>query len=100
MSSREECPMTDLCRLSAREAAQRIAAGTLTAEALARACLERIAARESVVGAWAHLDADHTLAEARARDQAPRRGPLHGIPIGVKDIMDTADLPTGYGSRA
>jgi Asp-tRNA(Asn)/Glu-tRNA(Gln) amidotransferase A subunit family amidase len=92
--------MTDLSRLSAREAAQRIAAGGLTAEALARACLERVAAREHEVGAWAHIDRDRVLAEARARDQATVRGPLHGVPIGVKDIMDTGDLPTGYGSRA
>src|SRR5579883_1264997 len=92
--------MTDLCRLSARDAARRIAAGTLTAEALMRACLERIQSREATVGAWAHIDPDHALAEARARDQSAQRGPLHGVPIGVKDIMDTADLPTGYGSRA
>ena len=92
--------MTDLFRLSARDAAQRIAAGSLTAEALTRASLDRIAAREPQVGAWAHVDPDQALAEARARDQATTRGPLHGIPIGVKDIMDTADMPTAYGSRA
>jgi Asp-tRNA(Asn)/Glu-tRNA(Gln) amidotransferase A subunit family amidase len=92
--------MTDLFRLTARDAATRIAAGTLTAQALVEACLERIAAREPSVGAWAHLVADQALAEARARDQSAQRGPLHGVPIGVKDIMDTADMPTGYGSRA
>ncbi len=92
--------MTDLHRLSARDAAQRIAAGTLTAEALARDCLDRIAAREAELGAWAYIDPDQALAEARARDQSSARGPLHGIPIGVKDIMDTADMPTAYGSRA
>jgi Asp-tRNA(Asn)/Glu-tRNA(Gln) amidotransferase A subunit family amidase len=92
--------MTDLCRLTAREAVARIAAGTLTAQALVEACLDRIAAREPAVGAWAHLAADQALAEARARDQSAQRGPLHGVPIGVKDIMDTADMPTTYGSRA
>jgi Asp-tRNA(Asn)/Glu-tRNA(Gln) amidotransferase A subunit family amidase len=92
--------MTELFRLSAVEAAQRIAAGSLTAEALTRACLDHIADREPEVGAWAHLDPDQALAEARARDQATVRGLLHGIPIGVKDIMDTADMPTAYGSRA
>ena len=91
--------MTDLCRLSARPAAERIAAGTLTAESLTRACLERVAARDAAIGAWAYLDGDQALAEARARDQGARRGALHGIPIGVKDIMDTADMPTAYGSR-
>jgi Asp-tRNA(Asn)/Glu-tRNA(Gln) amidotransferase A subunit family amidase len=92
--------MIDLCRLTARDAAARIADGTMTSETLVRACLDRIAERERDVGAWAFLDADHALAEARARDQAKTRGPLHGIPIGVKDIMDTADMPTSYGSRA
>jgi Asp-tRNA(Asn)/Glu-tRNA(Gln) amidotransferase A subunit family amidase len=92
--------MSEPYRLSAVEAASRIAAGTLTSVALVESCLERIAAREREVGAWAYLDADKALAEARARDQSKARGPLHGIPIGVKDIMDTADMPTAYGSRA
>ncbi|HZB92486.1 MAG TPA: amidase [Stellaceae bacterium] len=92
--------MSDLFRLSARAARDRIAAGTLTAVALAEACLERIAAREATTGAWAYIHVDQVLAEARARDQSTARGPLHGLPIGVKDIMDTADMPTAYGSRA
>jgi amidase len=85
-------------RLTAHEAARRLAEGALTSEALVRACLDRIAAREPVVGAWAHLDPDAALAEARARDREPRRGPLHGVPVGIKDIIDTADMPTAYGS--
>jgi len=92
--------MSEFFRLSASEAAQRIAAGTLSAVALAQSCLERIEEREGAIGAWAHIDPDKALAEARARDQAGPRGLLHGIPLGVKDIMDTADMPTGYGSRA
>jgi Asp-tRNA(Asn)/Glu-tRNA(Gln) amidotransferase A subunit family amidase len=92
--------MSELFRLSASEAARRIAQGRLTSRALVEACLERIASRETAVGAWAHIDADQALAEARARDQSPAQGPLHGVPVGVKDIMDTADLPTAYGSRA
>jgi Asp-tRNA(Asn)/Glu-tRNA(Gln) amidotransferase A subunit family amidase len=92
--------MNALCRLTARAAAARIRKGSLTSEALVRACLDRIGERERDVGAWAFLDADQALAEARARDQATAQGPLHGIPIGVKDIMDTGDMPTGYGSRA
>jgi Asp-tRNA(Asn)/Glu-tRNA(Gln) amidotransferase A subunit family amidase len=91
--------MSELFRLSAREAAARIATGRLTAVALAESCLERIAQRESALGAWAYIDADQVLAEARARDQSGPRGALHGIPIGVKDIMDTADMPTAFGSR-
>jgi Asp-tRNA(Asn)/Glu-tRNA(Gln) amidotransferase A subunit family amidase len=92
--------MTDLLQLSARAAAERIAQGKLTAQELAGACLAHIAAREAAVGAWAYLDPDQALAEARARDQAKPVGPLHGVPIGVKDVMDTADMPTSYGSRA
>ena len=92
--------MSELFRLSAREAAERIAAGKLTARALVESCLERIAAREPSIGAWAYLDPDQARAEARARDQSPPLGPLHGVPVGVKDIMDTADMPTCYGSRA
>ncbi|HEY1301077.1 MAG TPA: amidase [Stellaceae bacterium] len=90
--------MTDPRSLSARDAAGEIAAGRLGAEALATAYLDRIAAREAVVGAWHHLDRERALAEARARDAGPPQGPLHGVPIAVKDLIDTADMPTGYGS--
>ena len=90
--------MPDPLSLSARAAAREIAAGRLTAEALVGACLDRIAAREAVVGAWHHLDRDAALAQARQRDASPPSGPLHGIPIAVKDLIDTFDLPTGYGS--
>ena len=90
----------DLTRLSALEAAQRIAKGSLTAEALMRACLDRIAEREPAVQAWQHLDPQAAIAAAQAADKRPAGGPLHGVPIGVKDIMDTADMPTTYGSRA
>src|SRR5205823_9944985 len=84
--------------LPVRAAAAEIAAGRLTAEALAGACLDRIAARELVVGAFHHLDRDAALAEARQRDASEPSGPLHGIPIAVKDLIDTVDMPTGYGS--
>jgi Asp-tRNA(Asn)/Glu-tRNA(Gln) amidotransferase A subunit family amidase len=90
--------MPDPLSLSVRDAAQEIAAGRLTAEALTTACLDRIAAREAVVGAWHYLDRDAALAAARQRDSEPPRGPLHGIPIAVKDLIDTVDMPTGYGS--
>jgi Asp-tRNA(Asn)/Glu-tRNA(Gln) amidotransferase A subunit family amidase len=85
-------------RCTARALATGIAAGEITSEAAVTACLERIAAREPVVGAWQHLDPDAALAQARARDREPPRGPLHGVPVGVKDIMDTPDMPTTYGS--
>ena len=90
--------MADLFRLSASEAAARIREGKLTSEALVRSCLERIHSRESQVKAWVHLDDDFALAQARECDRSASRGPIHGVPFAAKDIMDTADLPTEYGS--
>ena len=88
----------DPSRLGAREAAALIAAGRLTAAALTEACLARIEARDEEVRAWAYLDPEAALAQARACDARGPAGPLHGVPVGVKDIMDTADMPTEYGS--
>lgn len=85
-------------RLSVTEAAARIRAGTLSAETLARACLRRIAERDPDVRAWVHVDADAVLRQARELDRQPPRGPLHGIPFGVKDMIDTLDLPTQHNS--
>ena len=76
-----------------------IRAGTLSSEALVRACLARIEARERDVGAWEYLDPDRALALARAADRGEGRGPLRGIPVGIKDIIDTVDMPTTLGSR-
>ncbi|MCZ6548858.1 MAG: amidase [Deltaproteobacteria bacterium] len=90
--------MADLFRLSASEALARIREGKLTSEALVRSCLERIESREAQVKAWVYLDQDHALAQARRCDRAANRGPIHGIPFAAKDIMDTADMPTEYGS--
>jgi Asp-tRNA(Asn)/Glu-tRNA(Gln) amidotransferase A subunit family amidase len=84
--------------LSAAQAARSIAAGELTSEALVASCLERIAERDETVRAWAFLDRAQALAQARALDRMPRRSPLHGVPFGIKDIIDTADLPTEYNS--
>lgn len=82
----------------ATEAARRIAAGTLTAEAYAAACLDRIAACEPVVRAFVSLDPGAVLRAARALDAGPYRGPLHGIPFAVKDVIDTACAPTEMNS--
>src|SRR5204862_2931466 len=60
--------------------------------------LDRIAERESVVHAFATIDPEHALRQARALDRGANRGALHGVPIGVKDVIDTADLPTEMGS--
>jgi Asp-tRNA(Asn)/Glu-tRNA(Gln) amidotransferase A subunit family amidase len=84
--------------LTAVEAARAIASGALKAEALVRACLERIAAREPVVGAWTHLDEAGAIAAARRVDRGETKGLLAGVPVGIKDLIDTADMPTGYGS--
>jgi amidase len=83
--------------LSATEAVARIEAGTLTAERLVHDCLDRIAEREPAVKAWAFLDPDLAIAQARAAD-AMSGGVLRGVPIGVKDIIDTHDMPTGHNS--
>ncbi|WP_018390829.1 amidase [Ancylobacter sp. FA202] len=88
----------DLARLTALEARTRIDEGSLTSERLVAACLERIALREPEVEAWTHLDAEGALAQARALDAGPSQGLLHGIPFGVKDILDTFDQPSSYGS--
>ena len=90
--------MTEPRLLSAREAARAIAEQQLTAKVLVSSYLERIAARENIVGAWQYLDPDRALAEADQRDSEAPRGPLHGIPIAVKDLIDTFDMPTAYGS--
>src|SRR4051812_25857420 len=84
--------------LSATDAAALIRAGRLTSAALVEACLARIAAREPVVGAWESLDPESALRQARERDAAGGEGALFGVPVAVKDIIDTADHPTGYGS--
>ncbi len=84
--------------LDAVDAVAAIAAGRLSAEALTRACLQRIATRDCVLRAFDHIDPQRALAEAQARDRASAQGPLHGLPFGVKDIIDTHDMPTSYGS--
>jgi Asp-tRNA(Asn)/Glu-tRNA(Gln) amidotransferase A subunit family amidase len=89
--------MTAPNRLTAAEAVAQLASGALTAEALTRACLERAAERQAVK-AWTWLDPEQALAQARAADRAGRPGLLAGLPIGVKDIIDTADMPTEHGS--
>ena len=107
-ASRKESPvaMANLCKfplntpadLTASEIAAGVAAGKLTAEAVTRACLDRIAAIEPEVKAWIFLDPELALAQARALDRGPSKGPLHGVPFGLKDIIDTVDMPTGHGS--
>ncbi len=91
-----------MIELTATEAAADIARGVISAEDYTRACLEQIAAAEGDVQAFAHLDPEHALKQARALDglkaDGRRIGPLHGVPVGIKDIFDTADYPTECGS--
>jgi Asp-tRNA(Asn)/Glu-tRNA(Gln) amidotransferase A subunit family amidase len=88
--------------LSATDAARAIAEGAVSSEQLVEACLARIRAAEPEVQAWQFLDPAHALAQARARDldrsEGRSCGPLHGVPIGIKDIIDTADMPTEDGT--
>jgi Asp-tRNA(Asn)/Glu-tRNA(Gln) amidotransferase A subunit family amidase len=88
--------------LGAAAARTAIEAGRITSEELVQACLDRIRALEPTIQAWAHLDPDYALTQARAADRARQEGkalgPLHGIPVGVKDIFDTADMPTENGT--
>ena len=81
--------------LTAVQAARRIDTGELTVEALVRACLDRIEEREPEIAAFAHLDREQVLGAAIAHDGS---GAMHGVPVGVKDIVDTVDAPTTYGS--
>lgn len=88
--------------LTAIQARAAMHAGMLRSEELVSACLERIHASEDTVGAWIHLDPEYALEQAREADRARQAGrplgPLHGIPVGVKDIFDTADMPTEDGT--
>jgi Asp-tRNA(Asn)/Glu-tRNA(Gln) amidotransferase A subunit family amidase len=92
----------ELCGLSAAEAARRMAEGSVTAQEMVSACLARIREREPEVRAWAHLDEDYALGQARRLDEwriaGHEVGPLHGVPVAVKDIIDTRDMPTCNGT--
>jgi Asp-tRNA(Asn)/Glu-tRNA(Gln) amidotransferase A subunit family amidase len=94
--------LTDLHLLSASEAARLIREGIISSEQLVEACLARIREVDPQVQAWTFLDPEYALAQARALDELRLSGraigPLHGIPIGLKDIFDTADMPTECGS--
>ena len=90
----------DSAKYSALEIFQKINSGELTSESVVRDCLDRIKAHDQFLHAWAFIDAELALEQARACDMATEpKGPLHGIPIGVKDVLDTADMPTEYGSE-
>lgn len=93
--------MMDLAELGAARLARMIDRGETTSAELIEACLARIEARQEVA-AWTHLDPDHAREQARERDRARAAGapcgPLHGVPVGIKDIFDTQDYPTENGT--
>src|SRR5690242_5081424 len=97
-----EAPMQSPAQLTATAAAAQIASRRLSSEELVSACLERIRRLEPKVQAWQFLDPDHALAQARAADERRRSGEpvgaLNGIPVGIKDIIDTGDMPTENGT--
>src|SRR3546814_17103409 len=92
----------DILALGAVELRDRLAGGALSAVELAEACLARIESREPAVLAWAWIDRDHVLQQARALDAQRGDGhpvvSLHGVPVGVKEIVDTAGIPTDTGA--
>jgi Asp-tRNA(Asn)/Glu-tRNA(Gln) amidotransferase A subunit family amidase len=84
--------------LDATTVSARLCEGTLTAESVVAACFARIDARDADVGAWQRLAREQAMAQAREADRRPARAPLHGVPIAVKDVFDTFDMPTTLGS--
>lgn len=90
--------MPPLNTLSATEIAARTATGAIRCEDVARACLDRIDTREPVVKGWSFLDRNLVLTEAQRLDARAERGLLHGVPVGVKDVIETCDMPTEMGS--
>jgi Asp-tRNA(Asn)/Glu-tRNA(Gln) amidotransferase A subunit family amidase len=84
--------------LGASEIVAKIAAGETTCDAVVRDCIERITARDPTVKAFVNFNPELALAQAHALDREPRRGALHGVPIGIKDVIDTFDMPTEMGS--
>jgi Asp-tRNA(Asn)/Glu-tRNA(Gln) amidotransferase A subunit family amidase len=92
--------MTELFRLTASQAQAKFKDGSLTVEEYAKSLLSRVEARDSIIHAWAYLDRDLVLQRARELDQIPpeQRGLLHGVAVGVKDVIFTKDMPTGFNS--
>ncbi|MEM7742833.1 MAG: amidase, partial [Pseudomonadota bacterium] len=93
----------DLWEFTAAELAAKIKAGEVTSVEVVEACLARIEDRDGDVGAWIHLDPELALTQAKAADAMSAaghgEGPLHGVPVGIKDVIETADMPTQNGYR-
>ncbi|CAF3565803.1 unnamed protein product [Fusarium graminearum] len=91
---------TEAYKLTATEVIAKIRDGKLSVEAYAESLLARIKERDPVVKGWVYLNPDQVLSEARRLDQIPKesRGPLHGVAVGVKDVIYTKDMPTQFNS--
>ena len=87
-----------LNELSFAQMALQIRTGLVTSEAIMLACIDRIVQREAEVGAFVCFDANAAMASARLADQSEAKGPLHGVPFAIKDIIDTNMFPTGWGT--
>lgn len=92
--------MTEPFRLTASQAQAKFKDGSLTVEDYAKSLLSRVSSRDSSTHAWAYLSPELVLEEARKLDQIPpeKRGPLHGVAVGVKDVILTKDMPTQHNS--
>jgi Asp-tRNA(Asn)/Glu-tRNA(Gln) amidotransferase A subunit family amidase len=92
--------MTEPFRLTASQAQVKFQDGSLTVVEYAKSLLARVEARDATIHAWAYLNSEMVLQRARELDQLPKesRGPLHGVAIGVKDVILTKDMPTQYNS--
>jgi Asp-tRNA(Asn)/Glu-tRNA(Gln) amidotransferase A subunit family amidase len=99
MAARRKAYLADMTALQARD---EIARGAVKSVDIVEACLERIGEREPQVQAWTHLDPEYALRQAKAADASRASGrptgPLHGVPVGIKDIIDTRDFPTENGT--
>jgi len=85
-------------KMTAADAARAMREGILTSEQLVRSCLERIEERDADIRAFSYVDSDYALRQARERDKQPAQSALHGVPVAIKDMIDTADMPTQHNS--
>ena len=98
MSTSDKDQITELQGFSAAQARIEIDQRNISSEELVRACLDRIELREKKLNAWAFIDPELAISQARKLDGEKKRSEIHGIPIGIKDIYDTFDMPTAYGT--
>ena len=92
--------MNKFNEFTATEVVKKIKTGQVTAEAVMRDCLDRVAEREATIKAWAYLNPEQALKAAIEIDRGEKSAPLAGLPIGIKDVLDTSDMPTEMGSSS